>query len=119
MPFKTILRELVESVPGASGAILADWEGEAVDCYSLFDDYELKIIGAHKGIILNRIKDVQKRFGGDDPREVVISTEKRHLITGAIGPDYSLVLTLAREAVIGQALYRFRKSVVVLEKEIY
>jgi hypothetical protein len=36
-----------------------------------------------------------------------------------VGPEYSLVMTLAREALIGQALYRFRQAVKLLEKEIY
>ena len=31
MPFKRILQTLVEATPGATGAVLADWEGEAVD----------------------------------------------------------------------------------------
>ena len=30
MSFEIILKELVESVPQAIGAILVDWEGEAV-----------------------------------------------------------------------------------------
>ncbi|RNC67502.1 MAG: roadblock/LC7 domain-containing protein [Desulfuromonadales bacterium] len=119
MPFKAILTELVQSVPGASGAILADWEGEAVAQYSLFDDFELKIIGAHKVIILNQLQTLQKRFAGDAVRDVVITTDGQHAIVGPVGKDYSLVMTLARDAIPGRALVRFRQTIDRLAKEIY
>ncbi len=119
MPFKTILKGLVESVPGATGAILADWEGEAVEQHCLYDDYELKIIAAHKGIVLSRMKEVHADFPGGEVGDVVITTDTRHILMGTVGPDYSLVMTLDREAVVGHALYRFRDAVKRLAKEIY
>lgn len=119
MPFKSILRELIESVPGATGAILADWEGEAVEQHCLFDEYELKVIAAHKGIVLNRMKEIHAPLSGGELSDAVITTDSQHILMGVVGPDYSLVMTLDREAVVGLALYRFRKSLKLLEKEIY
>ncbi|WP_282002765.1 roadblock/LC7 domain-containing protein [Geotalea uraniireducens] len=119
MPFKTILTDLVHTVPGASGAILADWEGEAVDQFARFDTFELKIIGAHKAIILSRLQEVQDRFAGGFVREAVITTSALTAIVGAVGKDYSLVMTLERAAIPGRALYHFRRAVALLAKEIY
>ncbi|HEY6873689.1 MAG TPA: roadblock/LC7 domain-containing protein [Geobacteraceae bacterium] len=119
MPFKTILRGLVETVPCATGAILADWEGEAVEQYCLYDDYELKIIAAHKGIILGRMKEVHAALPGGGVSDTVIATDSQLIVTGGIGPDYSLVMTLDKCAVAGIALYHFRKTLELLEKEIY
>lgn len=119
MPFKSILRELVEAVPRATGAILADWEGEAVEQHCLYDDYELKIIAAHKGIVLNRMKEVLASFPGGEFSDLVITTDTRHILGGVIGPDYSLVMTLDKGAVAGLALHHFRRSLKLLEKEIY
>ena len=119
MPFKTILKELVESVPGATGAILADWEGEAVEQHCLYDDYELKIIAAHKGIVLSRMKEIHAAFPSGEFGDAVITTDSRHILTGAVGPDYSLVMTLDRKAVVGRALYQFRDAAKRLAKEIY
>jgi predicted regulator of Ras-like GTPase activity (Roadblock/LC7/MglB family) len=119
VPFKDILRDLVEATPGASGAILTDWEGEAVVCHCGEDEYEMKLIGAHKGIILNRIKDVQRRASHGDVCEAVITTECQHFIIGAVGSDYSLIMTLRRDSLIARAQYQFQKSVKLLEKEIY
>ena len=119
MPFKTILRNLVEEIPHASGAVLADWEGEAVEHFCLYDDYELKLLGAHKGIILNRMKEIQAELTAGALQHAVIATGKLTVITAVVGPDYALVLTLDRDAVIGQALYRLRQAIELLAKEIY
>jgi len=119
VPFKAILKDLVEEIPHASGAVLADWEGEAVEHFCLYDDYELKLLGAHKGIILNRMKEIQADLTAGDLQDTVISTEKLSVIIAVVGPDYALVLTLGKEAVIGLALYRLRQAVKLLAKEIY
>jgi predicted regulator of Ras-like GTPase activity (Roadblock/LC7/MglB family) len=110
---------MVEAVPGASGAILADWEGEAVEQHSLYDVFELKVLGAHKGIILNQMKELHNNLSAGELADVVISTDMQHIIVGAIGPDYSLVMTLNRTAILGLALYHFRKAGEQLYKEIY
>jgi len=75
VPFKRILTELVTAVPGASGAILADWEGEAVEQFSFYDDFEMKLIGAHKGIILNRVREAYADLNVGELQEIVISAQ--------------------------------------------
>jgi predicted regulator of Ras-like GTPase activity (Roadblock/LC7/MglB family) len=119
VPFKRILTELVEAVPGATGAILADWEGESVDQHCLYDDYELKVLAAHKGIILSQMRTVQADLADDTLRDAVITTELQHVVIGGIGDDYSLVMTLDRNAIVGLALRHFRGAVASLYKEIY
>jgi predicted regulator of Ras-like GTPase activity (Roadblock/LC7/MglB family) len=121
VPFKNILRELVETTSGASGAILTDWEGEEVVhyCCSHTDEFDLKLIGAHKAIILSWIKETQQRLQHDGALEAVITTELQHFIVGAIGSDYTLILTLEKDAMLARARYCFQKSVKLLAKEIY
>lgn len=120
MPFKTILRVLVQSVPGATGAILTDWEGESVDYYSVSgDDYDIKILGAHQNIILNRVREVRDKIPSQTVRETVITTDRQHLVISAVGNDYTLVVVLERNALVGRAVALARRSVGMLEKEIY
>ena len=119
MPFKAMLTELVTAVPGASGAILADWEGEAVAQYYLHeDDYDLKILGAHKGIILNQMREIHADLGSGELKEAVITTARQHVLIGTIGPDYNLVMTLIRAALIGYAFHHFRRTLEQLREEI-
>lgn len=118
MPFKQLLNELIDSVPGASGAIIADWEGEAVDHVARMDDYELRVIGAHKGIILGNLRQVMNRLQDDQLQEVVIATSDAQVLILPVTHDYFLVLVTQREAVIGRALYASRLCVEELKKEI-
>jgi len=119
VPFKMILEELMDSVPGTTGAILADWEGEAVEQCCSFDVFDLKVIGAHKGILLNLMKETHLRLAVGELRHTVVTTTDRHFIAGPIGPDYLLVMTLDKGAIVGLAIRYFQSTMARMYKEIY
>lgn len=119
MPFKKILHDLVEATPGATGAILADWEGEAVEQYCHIDEFEMKVIGAHKGIILSRVRELHQKLAVGDIEDMAITTEGQHHLIGAVGPDYVVVMTLGRYALPACALRQLRLAVELFKKEIY
>jgi len=119
VPFKTLLTKLVESVPGASGAILADWEGESVEQHCDDDPFEMKVTAAHWGIQLALLKGIKDKYPTGPVREAVISTELQHVIVGALGDDYALVMTMNKNALPLAALRRFRETAGLLMKEIY
>jgi predicted regulator of Ras-like GTPase activity (Roadblock/LC7/MglB family) len=119
VPFKAILDTLMASVPGSTGAILADWEGEAVEQSCHYDVFDLKVIGAHNGILLNLMKDAHQKMAAGELLHTVISTERQHYLFGPIGADYFLVMTLDRRAVVGQAIHYFRGALKQMYKEIY
>lgn len=68
MPFNEILKELVENVPHAVGAILVDWEGEAVQEYCHCDPYDIRFVAAHKGILLSRLRETDGENQGGRSR---------------------------------------------------
>ncbi|WP_224985151.1 roadblock/LC7 domain-containing protein [Geomonas agri] len=119
MPFKRLLTTLVESVPGGNGAILADWEGEAVEQFSHGDPFEMKVTAAHWGILLTQLKGLHEKFTTGAVQETVISTDEQYTIVGGIGDDYALVMTMDRTALPLLALKRFRDTAQLLHKEIY
>ena len=118
MPFKSLLGHLVESVAGAQGAIIVDWEGEAVDHVARMDDYELKILGAHKGVILDRLRSAVSRLEGTDLEEIVVTTVSSQTLIMPVTPEYFLVLTLDRGDALGRALFEMRRCVAHLRQEI-
>ena len=119
MSFRAALEDLLERVPGSLGAILADWEGEAVDqVSSRMDEFEMKIIGAHKGIILTNMRQAMRDLDSDDLEEIIVTTEKTQTLIIPITRDYYLVLTLQKDASFGRAQFEARKTVVALRKEI-
>jgi predicted regulator of Ras-like GTPase activity (Roadblock/LC7/MglB family) len=119
VPFKNILHDLVEATPGATGAILADWEGEAVEQYCHFDEFEMKVIGAHKGIILSRVCELHQRLAVGEIEDMAITTEGQQHLIGSVGPDYVVVMTLGRDALPACALRQLRMAVELFKKEIY
>ncbi|MBE0595631.1 MAG: roadblock/LC7 domain-containing protein [Desulfuromonadales bacterium] len=118
MTFHAILSELVEKVPGALGAILADWEGEAVDQAGPLDTYELRVVGAHKGVILSNLRRVVSRLEGDCLREIVITTERSQTLVLPVTDDYFLVVFLERLAGLGRAQLEARRCLAGLRAEI-
>lgn len=118
MPFKKLLSELVKKASGALGAVIADWEGEAVDQVGRIDDYELKVIGAHKGVILSNLREIVCRLKDDDLREIVITTEKVQTLVLPVTHEYFLVLILERGNALGRALFEARRCVARLKVEI-
>ena len=118
MPFKRLLTELVDRLPGASGAILADWAGEAVEQSGQMDDYELKVIGAHKGVILSNLRDVVRRLDGDEPEEIIVTTAEMQTLVLPITLEYFLVMTLRRGAALGLARFEAHRCADHLRAEI-
>jgi len=118
VPFKSLLNLLIERVPGAQGAIIADWEGEAVEHVGIMDDYDLKVIGAHKGVILHSMRDVVDRLGDDELKEIIITTKQAHTLVLPVTNDYYLVLTLDRSDMLGRALLEARRCIQALYREI-
>lgn len=118
MSFEVILKDLVDKVPHAIGAILVDWEGEAVMEYCHCDPYDIRFIAAHKGIILSRLKEMQSASQIGEVEDVVVTSAIGHLVIGCIDQYYSLVMNVQRSCPAAQILYHFRHAITQLRKEI-
>lgn len=118
MSFEEILKDLVDQVPHAIGAILVDWEGEAVMEHCHCDPYDMRFIAAHEGIILARLQEMQSLAEIGAIQDVVVSASNEHLIIGVINKDYSLMMSVGRTCPLGLALHNFRRAIAELKKEI-
>lgn len=118
MSFEVILKDLVDRVPQAIGAILVDWEGEAVMEHCHCDPYDMRFIAAHKGIILARLKEMQSAPQVGDVEDVLVTSSNGHLVIGCIDQDYSLVMHVERRCPPALVLYHFRQAIALLKREI-
>ena len=111
-PFSPILRRAVEQVPGALGAIFADWEGEAVDCVAkgpaddmlLGSAESLLLLAAHYGVILNHVQSVLHLTHFGEAEEVILQHQKVDLIVRAVDKDYYVVLVAGPGSHLATAL---------------
>lgn len=118
MSFQKILGELIENVPEALGVILADWEGEAVDQVSRIGEYEIKVIAAHKGIILTNMRQAMRDLDSDSLEEIIVTTESSQTLILPVTSDYYLVLMMKRNEMFGRALFEARRTIAQLRREI-
>jgi len=117
MPFKSLLNRLLEDIPGALGAIIIDWEGEAVDHVARMDDYDIKVFGAHQGVILNLLRESMQRVDCGNLEEVLIRTGENKTLIAALTAEYFLVLTLGPQSIATRAAFRMRRAVDELRPE--
>lgn len=119
MAMKEDLSQLMANVPGALGAILVDWEGEAVDHVAGMDDYELKVLGAYNGAILMNLRAIVDRFKDDELEELVVSTAEMQMVVRLVTRDYFLVFTCRKDGgALGRALFEVRRCALRLRDEI-
>jgi predicted regulator of Ras-like GTPase activity (Roadblock/LC7/MglB family) len=111
MPFKKLLSRLLEDIPGAVGAIIIDWEGESVDQVTRVDEYDIKVLGAHSGIILGMLRDALNRVESGDLGEVVIRTDQNKIMMVPLTDEYLLILQLGQSAITARAAYKMRLCV--------
>jgi predicted regulator of Ras-like GTPase activity (Roadblock/LC7/MglB family) len=117
MPFKSLLKRLLEDIPGALGAIIVDWEGEAVDQVARISDYDIKVLGAHSGILLGLLREALARIDSGKLLDVVIRTGQNKTLISPLTDDYFLILQLGSEAIAARAAYRMRHCVAELRDE--
>lgn len=118
MPFKRILKDLTDHTESI-GAVMIDWDGEVVASYTVTEDLDMPLVGAHHGIVLNRIKEASGNHGGTAHVETtVILTAKTGIAISAIKEGYSLVVVMGEEALPGKILFESKKAVRLIEKEM-
>ena len=117
MPFKSLLNRLLEDIPGALGAIIVDWEGEAVDQVARINEYDIKVLGAHSGIILSQLREALFRIDSGDLDEVVIRTGQNKTLISPLTEEYLLILQLGPKAIVARAAYKMRCCVEALRDE--
>lgn len=120
MQLLQILNDLLAGAPGARSAVLADWEGEAVVVAARNGDreYDIKVIGAHHGIILALARQMLTRLGLGEASDLTFVHDKFQVITAPVNREYYVVLTLDPAALPALARPALQDAIVALEKEI-
>jgi predicted regulator of Ras-like GTPase activity (Roadblock/LC7/MglB family) len=117
--FSGILQQAVERVPGAIGAIFADWDGEAVDQVGKDARDEMLLIGAHYAVIMNSVQALLRLFHFGEAVEIVVQHDKLDLCMHAVGDGYYVVLAVSSGGHLASALRETRACAAGLRQVMY
>ncbi len=122
MAFQGILRQLLQTTPGAIGAVFLDQEGEAVDLWAerVFDigPEGLRAIGAYEGIFLSDLKRLCDRIAAGKLVRLMIEFEHAKFLSCDLKEGYYLVLVIAGDSSEGIAWQRLGQCRVRLLEEL-
>ena len=116
--FQEILQRVVDGVPGAAGVIFADWEGESVECVSNWQDEDIKLLGAHHGIILNLAREVAENCAQGGINGMLVSSEVGRVVVQPVKEGYYLVMLLPPHGNVGVAFKKLREAAELFRQEI-
>jgi predicted regulator of Ras-like GTPase activity (Roadblock/LC7/MglB family) len=115
--FATILRELVDDVPGARGAVFCDGQGESVNAIGasgrhapeMVNDFELRVAAAQLATPLD-LAQVRGHDSLGSLKECVIAGGRETLLVHMLPEGYYLLLCLEPDAQTGWAMQRLRAA---------
>jgi predicted regulator of Ras-like GTPase activity (Roadblock/LC7/MglB family) len=114
-----LLKELVSSVEGATGAIILADDGEAVQWYSLSNGSErLRLRAAYVAVVMRAFRGSASRAGLGSLLNLVVEYDGANLVAQEIDDDCLVVLELRVGTNIGHAIYRVQTSRDRLRHEI-
>jgi hypothetical protein len=121
MPFRRLLRTLVERTRGARGAIFCDYEGEFVDLAigdPTLSDYELKVFGAQLTASWITLGTAAATRGAGGVVELRLTCAAGTLLCNALPEGYYVVLVLAKNQPSAAAAFELRKTSIELAAEL-
>ncbi len=116
--FGDILRAMVERVPGAVGAVFADWEGEPVDQFAHIPPLDIQLVGAHWGVVWSQASQRLARHGLGAVEELLIEGERATVLVRSVTDRYFVVLATRRDAHLGTARRELARGAETLRGEM-
>ena len=114
----SLLKNLVENVDGATGAIVLEADGEAVQWYAVADPDRLRLRSAYVGVVLKSARVPASLAALGALKSLFIKYDSACLVVREIESDCFIVLELDPSANIGEALFRLDPIIDGLRGEI-
>ena len=118
MSFQKILQPLIKDVEGAIAVIFVDADGEAIDHYSRIPEYDIRLLGAYKSIIIKNIQETSDRLELGSIREIVIFLDEAVLILSPVSEGYFLLLFMQPESNLGKGIIMLKDVIKMVREEL-
>lgn len=112
-----ILKNLIDSVKGAHGAIFMDGDGESI-VQAGDTVMDMKLLGAWKEIHLDHIREITERLGLGGVSAVLFSQEEGNVLIVPVMAEYSLLLFMSSFSDIQDAINKLKHAVEAIRKDI-
>ncbi len=117
--FSAILQGIVERVPGATGAIFADWEGEAVGEFAHeMERLDIQIFGAQWGVVWAEMQRSLGRARLPPAHELIIGGDLGMVLVRQVTEHYYVVLAIGRDAHLAKAMTELSAGADALRAEM-
>jgi predicted regulator of Ras-like GTPase activity (Roadblock/LC7/MglB family) len=118
--FLESLKQLVASVEGASGAVLIESAGEAVQWYAVDESQaeRLRLRSAYVAVVLQNSRAIAARIEAGRAAYLVLQYDGVSFIAQVVERDYFVVVELCSSVNIGQAIYRLQPVIDRLRREL-
>jgi predicted regulator of Ras-like GTPase activity (Roadblock/LC7/MglB family) len=106
MSFRDILKNTVEQVDGAVGAVIMGYDGIAIDEFILLNEsFDVQLLAVEYATLLKEIKQTVDVLKTGAMEEVSICTAEVRIILRSISDEFFLVLLLKRDGNFGKGRY--------------
>ena len=110
MPFTNLLKRLVSSVDGATGALLLESDGEAVQWYCPAGAERLRLRCAYLVNVLQSCRTATARLNVGEIGHLAISYDGASFVVQEVIPGYYLLLEMSPQANLASALHRLKQA---------
>jgi predicted regulator of Ras-like GTPase activity (Roadblock/LC7/MglB family) len=117
--FVGILQRMVEDVPGAIGAVFADWEGESVGEFARdLPELEIRIVGAQWGVVWSELQRAFRRANLSAATELIVDGDRGSVLVRQVTEQYYVVLTVGAGGHLAKAIDAIARGAELLRAEM-
>jgi predicted regulator of Ras-like GTPase activity (Roadblock/LC7/MglB family) len=114
----SLLKKLISSVDGATGAIIVALDGEVIRLSASSQAEQLRLRGAYAALVMQTFRAAASRAGLGRLKHLAVEYNGATLVVHEIDDDCSIVLELKPNANVGVAVYRLQTVAARLRDEI-
>lgn len=115
--FKELLRELVDSVDGAIGAVIMGMDGISVEDYCERPETDLQVIGIESSSIVKEMGRAAASMDTGAVGEVIVVAESRTILVRRINEEYFITLVLNGLGNLGKGRFKLKILVPKISRE--
>ncbi|HWP35052.1 MAG TPA: roadblock/LC7 domain-containing protein [Thermodesulfobacteriota bacterium] len=119
MTFTTVLRELVDTVPGSQAGFLMGLDGIPIDaCTAPAAQLDPQQAAAEYAAVLTAARRAAEALDAGQLEELAVTTERGTLLARTVTPEYVVALALAPGGHRGRGRFRLRLASLRLAAEL-